>query len=52
MMRQCQESTGLPIKIFGPETHITAVVPLALGVEGQTYLPEFDDEVHQVKVKR
>ena len=51
-MRQCQESTNLPIKIFGPETHITAVVPLALGLAKSALYPEFDSELHQVKVKK
>lgn len=52
LMRQCQESTNLPIKIFGPETHITAVVPLALGLAKSALYPEFDSELHQVKVKK
>ncbi|KAG8931643.1 citrate synthase [Tulasnella sp. 418] len=31
-MRLLGESLGVPIKVFGPETHITEIVPLALGV--------------------
>lgn len=31
-MRLLGESLGVPIKVFGPETHITAIVPLALGL--------------------
>ncbi|KZT20946.1 ATP-citrate synthase [Neolentinus lepideus HHB14362 ss-1] len=31
-MRLLGESLGVPIHVFGPETHITAIVPLALGV--------------------
>lgn len=32
-MRLLGESLGVPIKVFGPETHITEIVPLALGVK-------------------
>jgi ATP citrate (pro-S)-lyase len=46
MMRECSNQTGLNIKIYGPETHITAVVPLALGLEEPDDFPEFDDEAH------
>ncbi|KAF9255440.1 ATP citrate lyase isoform 2 [Marasmius fiardii PR-910] len=35
-MRLLGESLGVPIRVFGPETHITAIVPLALGVEIKT----------------
>jgi ATP citrate (pro-S)-lyase len=31
-MRLLGESLGVPIKVYGPETHITAIVPLALGL--------------------
>ncbi|KDQ10996.1 hypothetical protein BOTBODRAFT_35757 [Botryobasidium botryosum FD-172 SS1] len=31
-MRLLGESLGVPIHVFGPETHITEIVPLALGV--------------------
>ncbi|KAH7105232.1 ATP-citrate synthase [Auriculariales sp. MPI-PUGE-AT-0066] len=31
-MRLLGESLGVPIKVYGPETHITDIVPLALGV--------------------
>ncbi len=31
-MRLLGESLGVPIRVFGPETHITEIVPLALGV--------------------
>ena len=30
-MRQLGQDLGIPIKVYGPETHITAVVPMALG---------------------
>lgn len=45
-MRECAESTGLETHIYGPETHITAVVPLALGLAKLEDFPEFDDPVH------
>lgn len=48
-MRETQQSTGLPIHIYGPETHITAVAPLALGVAKVEDFPEFDDERHLLK---
>ena len=52
MMREASNKTGLGIHIYGPETHITAVVPLALGLERPEGFPEFDDERHfQKKVK-
>lgn len=43
MMRDCARRTGLEIHIYGPETHITAVVPLALGLAKLEDFPEFDD---------
>jgi ATP citrate (pro-S)-lyase len=50
LMRETANSTGLPIHIYGPETHVTAVVPLALGLATEDEFPEFDDERHQMKV--
>lgn len=35
-MRLLGESLGVEIKVFGPETHITAIVPLALGLTKTT----------------
>ncbi|KAH9015854.1 ATP-citrate synthase [Lactarius hengduanensis] len=35
-MRLLGESLGVPIKVYGPETHITQIVPLALGVRHET----------------
>ena len=53
MMRETMRETGLPIHIYGPETHITAIVPLALGMEKVEDFPEFDDPVHSlVKVSK
>ncbi|KIL59919.1 hypothetical protein M378DRAFT_14480 [Amanita muscaria Koide BX008] len=34
-MRLLGESLGVPIRVFGPETHITEIVPLALGVQAK-----------------
>lgn len=41
-MRQTADELGLPIHLYGPETHITAVVPLALGLRDAADYPEFD----------
>jgi len=32
-MRLCGESIGIPMKVYGPESPITAIVPMALGIE-------------------
>lgn len=32
VMREVGEQTGVPIEVFGPETHITGIVPMALGI--------------------
>jgi len=32
-MRLLGESLGVPIKVYGPDTHITEIVPLALGIK-------------------
>ncbi|KAH7912617.1 ATP citrate lyase [Hygrophoropsis aurantiaca] len=32
-MRLLGESLGVPIRVFGPDTHITDIVPLALGIK-------------------
>lgn len=48
-MRSTAEETGLPIHVYGPETHITAIVPLALGLAKLEDFPEFDDERHERK---
>ena len=53
-MRDVGSETGIPIKVFGPETHITAVVPLALGIKDSSDVPEFDqvpDMVDQIAKK-
>ena len=34
-MRLLGESLGVPIKVYGPDTHITEIVPLALGVQAK-----------------
>jgi ATP citrate (pro-S)-lyase len=35
-MRLLGESLGVPIKVYGPDTHITEIVPLALGIKGSS----------------
>lgn len=44
-MRQLSDELGLNIRLYGPETHITAVVPLALGLRDVSNYPEFDANV-------
>lgn len=29
------ESLGVPIKVYGPDTHITEIVPLTLSIKGE-----------------
>lgn len=41
-MRVTADQLGLSIHLYGPETHITAVVPLALGLRSPDDYPEFD----------
>eukprot|EP01031_Cornospumella_fuschlensis_P038444 gene38444-46724_t len=41
-MRITADELGLPMHLYGPETHITAVVPLALGLRDPKDYPEFD----------
>eukprot|EP00604_Paraphysomonas_vestita_P003441 CAMPEP_0174820190 /NCGR_PEP_ID=MMETSP1107-20130205/3872_1 /TAXON_ID=36770 /ORGANISM="Paraphysomonas vestita, Strain GFlagA" /LENGTH=822 /DNA_ID=CAMNT_0016035063 /DNA_START=902 /DNA_END=3370 /DNA_ORIENTATION=- len=41
-MRQTSDELGLNIHLYGPETHMTAVVPLALGLRDIHDYPEFD----------
>lgn len=31
MMAECGEHTGIPLHVFGPETHLTSIVAYALG---------------------
>eukprot|EP01034_Spumella_vulgaris_P031196 gene31196-38547_t len=44
-MRITADQLGLPMHLYGPETHITAVVPLALGLRDASEYPEFDAAV-------
>lgn len=48
-MREIGNRTGLPIHVYGPETHITAIVPLALGLAKLEDHPEFDSTDHDRK---
>jgi ATP citrate (pro-S)-lyase len=41
-MRITSQLLGLPMRLYGPETHMTAVVPLALGLREVQDYPEFD----------
>ena len=38
-MRLLGESLGVEIKVYGPDTHITAIVPLALGIKTEPKNP-------------
>ena len=38
-MRLLGESLDVPIKVYGPDTHITTIVPLALGVTSKQSNP-------------
>lgn len=38
-MRLLGESLGVEIKVYGPDTHITAIVPLALGIKAESKNP-------------
>lgn len=44
-MRNTADQLGLKIHLYGPETHMTAVVPLALGLRDAADYPEFDAAV-------
>lgn len=33
MMRELGDTLGVPIHVYGPDTHITAIVPIALGLK-------------------
>ena len=41
-MRHTSDQLGIKVHLYGPETHITAVVPLALGLRDPALYPEFD----------
>lgn len=51
-IRETGESIGVPIRVYGPETHITAVVPMALGLVDGATVPEFDQVPEQVRFVR
>lgn len=52
MMRETANSTSLEIHIYGPETHVTAIVPLALGLAKLEDFPEFDEAKPEPTTKR
>ena len=39
IMREVGASLGVPIHVFGPETHMTAIVGMALGKKKDFYEP-------------
>mmetsp|Transcript_13222 Transcript_13222/g.39330 ORF Transcript_13222/g.39330 Transcript_13222/m.39330 type:complete len:1116 (-) Transcript_13222:129-3476(-) len=43
-MREVGNEINVPLHVYGPETHIVAPVPVALGVRDLASLPEFDEE--------
>ncbi len=43
LMKACGESIRVPIHVFGPESHITAIVPMALGLKDAN--SEYDDKI-------
>eukprot|EP00968_Pinguiococcus_pyrenoidosus_P011921 scaffold1004_cov269-Pinguiococcus_pyrenoidosus.AAC.13 len=48
-MREVGQQINVPMHVYGPETHIVAIVPVALGVKDGSSLPEFDQEVEETK---
>jgi len=42
-VKACSERLGLGIKVYGPETHITAIVPMALGLAPEIPEPELTE---------
>merc|ERR1719428_2162872 len=59
LMRTASEKLGLGIKLYGPETHITAIIPMALGIHDPIPEPDLSENapppVHQrieVKTKK
>merc|ERR1719440_714921 len=41
-VKAASDKLGLGLKVYGPETHITAIIPLALGLMKESDLPEPD----------
>jgi ATP citrate (pro-S)-lyase len=44
-MKATGESINVPIHVFGPETHITAIVPMALGIVDASGADEYTESV-------
>jgi len=44
MMRNCGKQIDIPMHIYGPETNIVSIVPLALGISDEANYTEFDEE--------
>jgi ATP citrate (pro-S)-lyase len=52
LMRECSSNIGLDIHIHGPETHPTAIAPLALGLERLENFPEVYVESHSERPEK
>jgi len=46
-LRQCGNEIKVPMHIYGPETHIVKIVPLALKLVNLADYPEFDSEANK-----
>merc|ERR1719428_2416410 len=59
-VKVASDKLGLGIKVYGPETHITAVIPMALGLQAELPMPDLSAgsappptrKLIQVKVKK
>lgn len=51
-MRKTADTLGLSMHLYGPETHMTAVVPMALGLRDPAAYAEFDSEVKDVSAQK
>merc|ERR1719428_385248 len=47
MIKACGDKNGLKMRVYGPETHITSVIPMALGL--LDVQPEFDPDADPSK---
>jgi len=50
IMKNLSSEIDVPIKVFGPEIHVTAIVPMALGVIDPETYPEYDEEREKMKL--
>merc|ERR1719188_321985 len=42
-VKAASDKLGLGLKVYGPETHITAVIPMALGLQAEIPEPDLSD---------